>query len=105
MISRISAFALAYEEPHYRGMERCISLVRIETDDGAVGWWEAISQFREAALATKVLVEEGFSRLVAIQVPLDGERLWREMRRYAYWYAVAGIAAFAISAIDMALWD
>jgi L-alanine-DL-glutamate epimerase-like enolase superfamily enzyme len=37
--------------------------------------------------------------------PVDVEALWRNMCRYAYWYGVEGIAAFAISAIDMALWD
>jgi L-alanine-DL-glutamate epimerase-like enolase superfamily enzyme len=105
LISKISSFALAYNEPHYRGLERCVTLVRIETDDGVVGWGEAISQFREASLATKILVDEGFSRLIARQDPLDVERLWHEMCRHAYWYGVEGIAAFAISAIDMALWD
>jgi L-alanine-DL-glutamate epimerase-like enolase superfamily enzyme len=105
LISKITSFALAYNEPHYRGLERCVTLVRIETDDGVVGWGEAISQFREASLATKILVDEGFSRLIARQDPLDVERLWHEMCRHAYWYGVEGIAAFAISAIDMALWD
>lgn len=105
MISRVSAFPLAYNEPHYRGQERCVTLVRIETEDGVVGWGEAISQFREASLATKILVDEGFSPLIGGQDPLDTERLWHEMCRHAYWYGVEGIAAFAISAIDMALWD
>lgn len=105
MISRVDAFPLAYQEPHYRGMERCVTLVRMETADGVVGWGEAISQFREASLATKILVEQGFAPLIAEGDPLDIERLWQVMCRHAYWYGVEGIAAFAISAIDMALWD
>jgi L-alanine-DL-glutamate epimerase-like enolase superfamily enzyme len=104
-IKHIRAFCLAYPEPHYRGMERCVTLVRIETHDGVVGWGEAISQFREATLATRVLVHEGFAPLILGEDPIDVERLWHKMCRHAYWYGVEGIAAFAISAIDMALWD
>ncbi len=105
MISRVDAFPLIYEEPHYRGMERCVTLVRIETRDGVVGWGEAISQFREATVATKVLVDDGFAPLITGEDPLDVEGLWQRMCAHAYWYGVEGIAAFAISAIDLALWD
>jgi len=104
-VSRIDALPLIAPEPHYRGQERCVTLVRLETDDGVVGWGEAISQFPEAARATKVLVDEGFGPRIHGRDPLDVERLWLEMCQYAYWYGVEGIAAFAISAIDMALWD
>jgi len=104
-IERIDVFPLQYPEPHYRGAERCVTLVRIETGDGAVGWGEAISQFREAALATEILVRDGFAPLIDGEDPIEVERHWRTMCRYAYWYGVEGIAAFAISAIDMALWD
>jgi L-alanine-DL-glutamate epimerase-like enolase superfamily enzyme len=105
VISRVDAFPLIYEEPHYRGMERCVTLVRIETRDGVVGWGEAISQFREATVATKVLVDDGFAPLITGEDPLDVDGLWQRMCAHAYWYGVEGIAAFAISAIDMALWD
>jgi L-alanine-DL-glutamate epimerase-like enolase superfamily enzyme len=104
-IKRVDAYPLVAEEPHYRGMERCVTLVRVETADGAVGWGEAISQFPEATLATKILVERGFAPRIMGRDPLDVEVIWREMCQYAYWFGVEGIAAFAISAIDMALWD
>jgi len=105
MIKQVEAFPLAYPEPHYRGLERSVTLVRIETSDGAVGWGEGISQVRESSLATKVLVEEGFAPLLEGGDPLDVDALWHAMCRHAWWYGVEGIAAFAISAIDMALWD
>lgn len=104
-IVKVDAYPLVYEEPHYRGMRRCVTLVRIESDGGAVGWGEAISQFPEASKATRILVEEGFAPLIGGESPLEVERLWRRMCDHAYWYGVEGIAAFAISAIDMALWD
>jgi L-alanine-DL-glutamate epimerase-like enolase superfamily enzyme len=104
-IAKIDAYALAAPEPHYRGTKRCVTLARVETDDGLVGWGEAISQFHEAAKATKLLIDEGFGPKVIGRDPLDVERVWQEMSQHAYWYGVEGIAAFAISAIDMALWD
>lgn len=104
-VKSIDAFPLIAPEPHYRGAERCVTLVRAESDDGVVGWGEAISQFPEAALASKILIDQGFAPKVVGQDPVDVERIWREMCRYAYWYGVEGVAAFAITAIDMALWD
>jgi L-alanine-DL-glutamate epimerase-like enolase superfamily enzyme len=104
-IARIEAFPLLYEEPHYRGAERCVTLVRIETVDGAVGWGEAITQLREASLATRTIVHEGFAPLLVGADPIDVEGHWHAMCRHAYWYGVEGIAGFAISAVDMALWD
>jgi L-alanine-DL-glutamate epimerase-like enolase superfamily enzyme len=104
-IVRIEAFPLVYAEPHYRGAERCITLARIETEDGAVGWGEAISQTRAPSAATKVLIEDAFAPLIIGGDPLNVELHWHAMCRHAYWFGVEGIAAFAISAIDMALWD
>ena len=49
VISRVDAFPIAYREPHYRGRERSIVLVRVATDDGTVGWGEANTRFHEAS--------------------------------------------------------
>ena len=63
-IKSIQAFPLAYPEPHYKGIERYITLARVEDDDGRVGWGECISQFREASRATKTIIDEGFAPLL-----------------------------------------
>jgi L-alanine-DL-glutamate epimerase-like enolase superfamily enzyme len=105
VIARIDTFPIAYPEPHYRGVVRYLVLVRIETEEGVVGWGEANVRFREAALATRVIVDEGFTPRVIGRDPLEGELLWRDLCNYSFWFGVEGIAAFAISAIDMALWD
>ena len=63
-IREIKAFALAYPEPHYKGIERYITLARVETEEGLVGWGECIAQFREAALATKIIIEQGLAPLL-----------------------------------------
>jgi L-alanine-DL-glutamate epimerase-like enolase superfamily enzyme len=82
-----------------------VTLVCITADDGTQGWGEAISQFPEASLATKVLVDRGFAPLLLGEDAGNTQGLFQRMTRHAYWYGSEGIAAFAISAIDMALWD
>lgn len=104
-IRDIKVFPLAYPEPHYKGIERYITLARIETEDGLVGWGECIAQFREAALATKVIIEQGLAPLLIGEDVRDVERLWHKMQARIWWYGPEGIAAFAVSALDMALWD
>jgi L-alanine-DL-glutamate epimerase-like enolase superfamily enzyme len=104
-IRKIQAFPLAYPEPHYKGIERYITLARVESDDGSVGWGECISQFREASKATRIIIEEGFAPLLINEDARDVERLWRKMLSHVWWYGSEGIAAFAVSAVDMALWD
>ncbi len=77
-IQKIQALPLAYPEPHYKGIERYITLARVETDDGLVGWGECISQFREATLATKIIIEQGFAPLLIGENGLDVERHWQK---------------------------
>lgn len=104
-ICSVHAFPLAYPEPHYRGIERYITLARVESDNGIVGWGECISQFPESALATKTIIERGYGPLLLGEDPLDVERLWHKMLARSWWYGPEGIAAFGVSALDMALWD
>lgn len=106
-VKSIEALPLITPEPHYRGApERCVTLVRAETADGIVGWGEAISQTPESALASKIMVERGFGPIAIGRDPVDVEQIWQEMYRYGYRrQGVEGVAAFAISGIDMALWD
>ena len=104
-IKSVQAYPLAYPEPHYKGIERYITLARVESEDGQVGWGECISQFRESALATKIIVEQGFAPLLAGASAVDVENAWHKMLDRIWWYGSEGIAAFAVSAVDMALWD
>ena len=104
-IQKIEAFPLHYPEPHDSNKSRYVTIAKVSSADGGVGWGECISQWPEAALATKVIIEEGFAPLLAGEDPLDTERLWQAMRNRSWWYGNGGIASFAISAVDMALWD
>ncbi len=104
-IADLTPLPVAYPEPHYRNTERYLTLVRIEDTSGAVGWGECISQFPEATRAVAALINGGLSQLLHGADPMNIEGLWHRMQDRAFWYGTEGIAAFAISAIDMALWD
>lgn len=104
-IVKITAHPLEYPEPHDHGKLRYITLARVESDDGLVGWGECISQFPESALAVKTVIERGFAPLLLNEDPCDVESLYQKMLARVWWYGPQGIAAFGISAVDMALWD
>lgn len=104
-IKSVTAHPLQYPEPHDHGKLRCITLARVETDDGVIGWGECISQFPESAVATKTIIERGFAPLLIGEDPLDVQRLWLAMLARIWWYGPQGIAAFGVSAVDAALWD
>jgi L-alanine-DL-glutamate epimerase-like enolase superfamily enzyme len=101
----VRAFPLQYPEPNDRDRLRCVTLARVQTDDGAVGWGECISQWPDSAVAVRTVVEEGLAPLLVGEDPRDPRRLWERMRDQTFWYGRGGIASFAISALDSAIWD
>jgi L-alanine-DL-glutamate epimerase-like enolase superfamily enzyme len=104
-IARVDAFPLRYPEPNNAGKLRHVTLVRLETGGGAVGWGEAITGAEDAAVAMKVIVDRGFGPRLLGRDPTLVEAIWSEFRETTYWTGDGGIVTFAISAIDMALWD
>jgi L-alanine-DL-glutamate epimerase-like enolase superfamily enzyme len=106
IVKKFDVFPLTYQEPNDDHADRYITLVRLETDTGIVGWGEGITQFRESTLATTALLENGLADLVLGRDPLENEKIWNDLRQHVWWYGdTGGIAGFAISALDMALWD
>jgi L-alanine-DL-glutamate epimerase-like enolase superfamily enzyme len=104
-VGRVQAFAVRYPEPNNDGKIRSLTLVRIETDDGIVGWGEAITGAQETSLAVAFVVERRLAWLVVGEDPRDVPRLWQQLRDATYWDGNGGLVSFGISAIDMALWD
>lgn len=104
-IKSVTAHPLRYPEPHDHNNIRYITLARVETDDGTVGWGECISQFAESSLAVKTIIERGYAPLLEGEDPLDVERLWNKMLARIWWYGPQGIAALGVSGVDVALWD
>jgi len=104
-VTGVSAHNVAYPEPNDNGNLRYLTFCRVDTDDGAFGWGEAITQFPDAARATAQLIE-GMAQLVVGRSPIENVDIWRKIRASTWWYGFrGGIASFALSAIDIALWD
>lgn len=76
-------------------------VVEIQTDEGLVGtgWCE------DYARATSVIIENHLTRLLVGADPLERSRLWDQMFRSTMPYGRKGPALYAVSAIDIALWD
>ena len=105
LIGRIEAFPLRYADPNDAGKFRYVTLVRVETDDGVVGWGEAVTMPPETALACKVLVEQGYAPLLAGRDASRVRNHWQTMREHGFWAGLGGVMTLAASAVDTALWD
>ena len=104
-IVKVEPVPVAYPEPNDFGAERYLCLVKITTDEGVVGWGESITQFKEANAAVAALIT-GLSEFVIGQDPVNNGAIWRAIKERYWWYGYrGGIAAYALSAIDIALWD
>lgn len=104
-IRRLDPISVCYPDPNDANATRYLTFVRAETVDGTVGWGEAITQLPEATRATHALIE-GLADLVVGGNPLHTATIWRMLINHGWWYGYrGGIASFAISAIDVALWD
>lgn len=104
-IRSVEAIPVTYPEPNDFNALRHLCLVRVTTDDGLVGWGEAVTQFPEASFATKAVVE-GMAERVLGGDPVHTGRWWRALKDRAWWYGYGGgIASYAVAAIDIALWD
>jgi L-alanine-DL-glutamate epimerase-like enolase superfamily enzyme len=104
-VSGITPFAVRYPEPNDGGNVRYLVFIRAQAEDGTVGWGEAITQFPGATRATVALLDD-IEPLVVGTDPIENVATWRAIKRATWWYGYrGGPAAFALSAIDIALWD
>lgn len=104
-LASIRPTVIRYEDTNDFSHFRYTVLVRVETVDGVVGWGEGIAMWPEACKATQILISEGFAPLLLEAGEVTIAEAWDRMRAHAWWYGEGGIACFAYSAIDMALWD
>ncbi|MFN3003495.1 galactonate dehydratase [Mycolicibacterium wolinskyi] len=75
--------------------------LRIETDDGLVGWGEPVLEGRAATVAAAV---EELSDYLIGQAPAQIEDIWTVLYRGGF-YRGGGIHMSALAGIDQALWD
>jgi L-alanine-DL-glutamate epimerase-like enolase superfamily enzyme len=78
-------------------------LVRLTTDEGLVGWGECFAY--GAPLAVCNVVEEALAPLVVGQDPSRLEQLTLSMHQALMIWGRRGLAMFAISGVELALWD
>jgi L-alanine-DL-glutamate epimerase-like enolase superfamily enzyme len=79
-------------------------LVEITTDDGLVGYGEAIA--RRGGRMTATAVESLFADVLVGEDPRNVEGLWvRMVDRLRRWGHTGGVVIEAISGVDVALWD
>jgi L-alanine-DL-glutamate epimerase-like enolase superfamily enzyme len=103
-IQSVEAIPVAYPEPNDFGATRHLCLVRLISDDGRIGWGEAVTTWEEATAATCKVIE-GLGPHVLGRDPIQSEAIWQTLREHTWWYGRGGIASFALSAIDIAVWD
>ncbi|GIH17803.1 mandelate racemase/muconate lactonizing enzyme family protein [Rugosimonospora africana] len=79
-------------------------LVEITTDDGLVGYGEAIA--RRGGMMTAAAVESLLADVLVGEDPANVEGLWvRMVDRLRRWGHSGGVVIEAISGVDVALWD
>lgn len=87
-----------------RAVKRDAVLVKVETDDGLVGWGEAHHGRCPGAIAK--LIDTTLSELVVGLDPLDAVGVWQQVYRMQLAsHGMGAAAAMALSGLDIALWD
>jgi L-alanine-DL-glutamate epimerase-like enolase superfamily enzyme len=82
------------------------AFVRVETDDGLVGWGEASMIFHPRQPATiMVALVEAIGRQVLGANPFDAERIIAGLHSQHGWHFHRDLAHYAIGGLDIALYD
>ncbi len=78
-------------------------LVRIDTDQGVVGWGEAFGH--AAASSTKTAIDTLLAPLLIGRDPVDIAALMLDLQRKVHLLGRTGPVMYGLSGIDIALWD
>ena len=99
----IEPYVIPYTEANDHDSTRWSCYVRVETSDGVVGWGEAATIFESAARATAAIVDVWHASVTGLAA--EPHAVTRTIEEFGWWYADSGIGRFALSAIDIAVWD
>ena len=83
------------------GMDFCV--IKIETDNGIIGWGDAFS-FNCRRAVSEVISNMVKPHLIG-KNPLDVQNINFELQKKLHLFGRYGITMFAISGVDIALWD
>ncbi len=84
--------------------QRNLVLVKIETDEGLVGYGEAAG-YGGSLLATTIVIEKELKPLLIGEDPFSREKIWEKIYKKYYQHGRGGILIGAMSGVDIALWD
>src|SRR6266545_3495956 len=91
---------MALELPEHR-----MIVASIQTDEGLTGLGYSLAFGGGGAEAIQVYLETRLKPLLLGEDPLFVERLWERMYRADRGIKRQGVAAYALSALDIGLWD
>jgi L-alanine-DL-glutamate epimerase-like enolase superfamily enzyme len=107
-VTRVESFVLriptvkpiALEYPEHR-----LVVARVHTDEGLAGLGYTLAFGGGGSESIHVYLETRLGPLLVGEDPLFVERLWQKMYRADRGIKRQGVAAYALSALDIALWD
>jgi len=84
---------------------RAAMLVEVITSDGVSGWGEAMCNGLQPPEIAQTVVQSVLKPLLIGQDPRDVDVLWERMYNQTRAFGQKGAVIYAISAVDIALWD
>jgi D-galactarolactone cycloisomerase len=85
--------------------QRGATIIEVTTDDGVIGWGEALCQGLQPPQIAAATVQSALAPLLRGANPLEPEVLWHRMYHRTRDYGMKGAVIAAISGVDIALWD
>jgi L-alanine-DL-glutamate epimerase-like enolase superfamily enzyme len=107
-VTAVESFVLRIPTPKPIALdfpEHALVMVNIDTDQGLTGLGYSLAFGGGGAEAIQVYLDTRLKPLVLGQDPLFVERLWDRMYRADRGIKRQGVAAYALSALDIGLWD
>ena len=93
---------LGYSQQYYT--KRTAHLVRVETDQGIVGWGECFGP-GNVAIANKSIVENVIAPMIMGDDALNRDVIWHKVYNLLRDHGQKGMPLQALSGVDIALWD
>ncbi len=96
-VTNVKVFGVTWE----KGSDRPYVFVKLETNEGLVGWGEGTLEGKASAVMACV---EDFRDFLIGADPIQVEHIWQSMYVHSF-YRAGPVMGSAISGIDQALWD
>jgi L-alanine-DL-glutamate epimerase-like enolase superfamily enzyme len=105
---RTTAVSIPFENPiatsTFKLTDRQVVIVEVDTDDGITGTGYMLTLGR-GTRTLKTIIDHEVKDLVINEDPFYRQKIWKKLWWGLNWIGRKGAAVYAISAIDIALWD